>query len=100
MRSMAAASNEDLRGFLHAEERTADQIEEMLREQTFIRKVNTDDLLLHSLTGQYLYILIRVSGARVDSHFQIDGLHVEFPWGSFVEYLPEIYQTFGRDTFF
>ena len=87
---MAAASNEDLREFLYAEERTADQIEEMLREQTFIRKVNTDDLLLHSLTGQYLYILIRVSGARVDSHFQIDGLHVEFPWGSFVEYLPEL----------
>ena len=97
---MAAASNEDLREFLYAEERTADQIEEMLREQTFIRKVNTDDLLLHSLTGQYLYILIRVSGARVDSHFQIDGLHVEFPWGSFVEYLPEIYQMSGRDTFF
>ena len=48
---MAAASNEDLREFLYAEERTADQIEEMLREQTFIRKVNTDDLLLHSLTA-------------------------------------------------
>ena len=66
---MAAASNEDLREFLYAEERTADQIEEMLREQTFIRKVNTDDLLLHSLTGQYLYILIRVSGARAGQSF-------------------------------
>lgn len=46
---MAAASNEDLREFLYAEERTADQIEEMLREQTFIRKVNTDDLLSSQL---------------------------------------------------
>lgn len=97
---MAAASNEDLRELLYAEDQTADQMEQILREQTFIRKVNTDDLLLHSLEGQYLYILIRVSGARADSHFQIDGFQVEFPCGSFVEYLPEIYQTAGRDAFF
>lgn len=35
---MAAASNKDLREFLYAEERTADQIEEMLREQDLYQK--------------------------------------------------------------
>ena len=89
---MAAASNEDLREFLYAEERTADQIEEMLREQTFIRKVNTDDLLLHSLTGQYLYILIRVSGARVDSHFRL----TVFVWNSHGAVLWNICRKFIR----
>lgn len=97
---MVAASNEDISSQLYEEGMTADEMEQILKEKTWIRKVNTNDLLLHSLEGQYLYILIRVSGARVDSHFQIDGFHVEFPWSSFVEYLPEIYQTAGRNAFF
>ena len=60
-------------------------------EGSYVRKVNTDDFLLHELKGRYLWVLIRVSGAAVDSHFCMEGFRVEFPWTSFSGYLPEIY---------
>ena len=69
-------------------------------EGSYVRKVNTDDFLLHELKGRYLWILIRISGAAVDSHFCIEGFRVEFPWTSFSGYLPEIYQEAGQNSFF
>ncbi|RHW04959.1 hypothetical protein DXA90_02725 [Clostridiaceae bacterium OF09-1] len=69
-------------------------------EGSYVRKVNTDDFLLHELKGRYLWVLIRISGAAVDSHFCIEGFRVEFPWTSFSGYLPEIYQEAGQNSFF
>ena len=69
-------------------------------EGSYVRKVNTDDFLLHELKGRYLWVLIRVSGAAVDSHFCMEGFRVEFPWTSFSGYLPEIYQEAGQNSFF
>ncbi len=72
---------------------------ELLKDYGYVRKVNTDDMLLHSLQGRYLWIFITVVGSRIDSSFRIEGFSVEFPQSSFVEYLPEIYQD-ERDSFF
>ena len=69
-------------------------------EGSYVRKVNTDDFLLHELKGRYLWVLIRISGAAVDSHFCMEGFRVEFPWTSFSGYLPEIYQEAGQKSFF
>lgn len=74
--------------------------EEAFGDWKSVRRVNTPDLLLHDLEGRYLWILIRVLGAGSDSSFTIEGFRVEFPWRSFVEYLPEIYQEEGRGSFF
>lgn len=76
----------------------ADKLE-LLKEYGHVRKVNTDDMLLHSLQGRYLWIFITVVGSRIDSNFCLEGFSVEFPQSSFVEYLPEIYQD-ERDSFF
>ncbi len=72
---------------------------EMLKEYGHIRKVNTEDMLLHALSGRYLWVFITVVGAKIDSHFRIEGFSVEFPQSSFVEYLPEIYHE-ERNGFF
>lgn len=74
--------------------------EEAFADWKSVRRVNTPDLLLHDLEGRYLWVLIRVLGAGTDSSFAIEGFRVEFPWRSFVEYLPEIYQEEGRGSFF
>ena len=72
---------------------------ELLKDYSYVRKVNTDDMLLHNLQGRYLWVFIKVTGSKIDSFFKIEGFSVEFPHGSFVEYLPEIYQD-ERNSFF
>lgn len=96
----ATASDVDFREELFAEKSTDSGILEMLNYHNAIRIVGNDDILLHKLTGRYLYIYIRVMSASVVGSFCINGFSVEFPAGSFVEYLPEIYQEEGRDSFF
>lgn len=96
----AAATNIDLSEILSREDLSEDEIIEVLKEHSWIRKVNTSDMLLHNLQGRYLWVLILVFAAKVDSEFLIEGFHVEFPQSSFVEYLPEIYQEGGRNSFF
>lgn len=96
---VVAATNVDLREILENENCTPLQQLELLKEYTYVRKVNTSDILLHELQGKYLWIYISVIASSVDSRFTIEGFHVEFPHGSFTEYLPEIYQQ-ERGTFF
>ncbi|MDO4261634.1 MAG: hypothetical protein Q4C82_06110, partial [Eubacteriales bacterium] len=79
---------------------TADELEERIQSGVCIRRAGADDLLLHELTGRYLWVLIKVYASRADSRFSIDGFRVEFPWSSFSQYLPEIYQESGRNAFF
>lgn len=96
---IAAATNVDLREILLDEAVTPLQQMNLLKEYSHIRKVNTQDMLLHELQGRYLWVFIGVTGSRIDSSFTLEGFHVEFPYGSFVEYLPEIYQG-NRGDFF
>ena len=96
---IAAATDVNLQEILGDEKLAAAQQLQVLKEYGHIRKVNVNDMLLHSLQGRYLWVMINVAGARTDSHFRIEGFSVEFPQTSFVEYLPEIYQQ-GRDSFF
>lgn len=84
--------------FQDMQENFSDKLE-ILKDQGYVRKVNTDDILLHRLQGRYLWVLINVVGAKVDSAFRIEGFSVEFPQSSFVKYLPEIYQD-ERNSFF
>jgi phage tail-like protein len=96
---IAAASNVDISEALFAEETAPREQTRMLKELTYMRKVNCDDFLLHELEGRYLWIQIVISSAKADSCFEIDSFNVEFPQRSFVEYFPEVYQN-QPDTFF
>lgn len=96
---LAAATNVDLGEELFAPDTTPAMQKEILREHSHVRRVNTQDLLLHELTGRYLWVWIGVTGSMADSSFTIKGFHMEFPAGSFVEYLPEVYQE-PEDSFF
>lgn len=89
---LAAASDADLREIFEDESLDISRKMEILKEYSHVRKVNTEDLLLHELQGRYLWIVITVAGSRVDSHFRIEGFSAEFPKSSFIEYLPEVYQ--------
>ncbi len=67
-----------------------------LRQLRHVRAVNTSDILLHSLTGRYVWVYVGVypSGECSGS---LNGLRLEFPRESFTQYLPEIYR---QDEFF
>ena len=97
---IAAATDENLEELLGDENLSFADCLSLLKDKGHVRKVNIDDMLLHSLQGRYLWIAIVVTGSKIDSQFKIDGFSVEFPQTSFVEYLPEIYQEEGRDSFF
>lgn len=96
---VVAATDVDLKETLSAEECSLADALELLKSYGYVRKVNTDDMLLHGIKGRYLWIFLTVAGSRIDSSFRIEGFSVEFPQSSFVEYLPEIYQQ-ERDSFF
>ena len=56
-----------------------------------VRLVNTQDLLLHDLTGQYVWVYVAVyPGEGADC--TVEGIRLEFPKYSFSQYFPEIYQ--------
>lgn len=97
---LAAAADADLREEMEEGGLTFPQKAEILKQYSWIRRVNTDDMLLHELTGRYLWVMISVSGAAADSRFCLEGFQAEFPWQSFSDYLPEIYQEEGRNSFF
>ena len=96
---LAAATNVDISEALLAPDMTPAMQKELLREHPHVRRANTSDLLLHDLTGRYLWIFIGVTGSMLESSFEIQGFQVEFPKSSFTEYLPEVYQA-QEDTFF
>jgi len=64
---------------------------ELLKSCNHIRIVNHSDILLHELTGRYLFVYIGIY-SQLDSYAEIAGFGVEFPKYSFSEYFPEIYQ--------
>ena len=96
---IAAATDVNLEDTLTDESIDFSDKLELLKDHSYVRKVNTDDMLLHNLQGRYLWVFIKVTGSKIDSFFKIEGFSVEFPHGSFVEYLPEIYQD-ERNSFF
>ncbi|MFI3212038.1 MAG: hypothetical protein R3Y24_01715 [Eubacteriales bacterium] len=96
---IVAATDRDLRYLLEDEKTGLPEIVETLKTCSYQRKVNHNDFLLHELTGRYVWILICISAARIDSSFEIEGFSVVFPKSSFIEYLPEVYQN-DKDTFF
>ena len=97
---VAAATDENLEEMIQEEATSVTECLSFLKERGHVRKVNTDDMLLHGIQGRYLWIVILVTGAKIDSCFRIEGFSVEFPAKSFIEYLPEIYQQEGRNSFF
>ncbi len=96
---IVAATNRDLREIIQDESLEISEIFEVLKTCDYKRKVNYEDFLLHEITGKYLWVLISISAASVESYFQIEGFSVLFPKSSFIEYLPEVYQN-SQDTFF
>lgn len=89
---MAAAANVDLSEEMEDASLSVEDKLALLQNHSYERRVNTRDMLLHQLTGRYLWVVIRVMAADIQSQFEIQGFTVEFPRCSFVEYLPEIYQ--------
>lgn len=69
---------------------------ELLTALPHIRAANTDDILLHSLTGRFVYIYVGVYPAP-DAFFSLSRIQLELPRYSFLEYFPEIYR--GNDFF-
>lgn len=61
-------------------------IEPFLQKQV----VSIDDILLHEVTGRYLWILIEMYQQRVPIVFH--DIKVSFPKQTWIEYMPEIYQ--------
>ncbi len=96
---LVAATDRDLRDVLEEESLSFLEISELMMSCDYKRRVNQDDFLLHELTGRYLWILVTVTAAQLDSGFTIEGFSVVFPKSSFIEYLPELYQN-EKDTFF
>jgi len=69
---------------------------EALRRLPHVRAVNTQDILLHSLRGRYVWVFVALyPTGKCDC--ELEGLRVELPKYSFTEYFPEIYQ--GNDFF-
>ncbi len=63
----------------------------VLRMLPHVRAVNAQDVLLHSLQGQYVWVMVRVSPLE-GATCEIEGLRLEFPKYTFTQYFPEIYQ--------
>ncbi|HXK77319.1 MAG TPA: phage tail protein [Oscillospiraceae bacterium] len=64
---------------------------ETLRALSSVRAVNEKDILLHDLSGRYVWVMAAVFPMGEGS-FLLRGLRLEFPKSSFTEYFPEIYQ--------
>ncbi len=61
-----------------------------------VRRVDTTDIILHSLKGRYVFVYV-AAVLKSDAFALIKGLRLEFPKYTFSDYLPEIYQ--GDDFF-
>lgn len=84
-----------LEAFLAGKEIPPAKKEEVLLRLPHIRGVNAPDLLLHGLTGRYLWIYAAAYPTAAEAECLIRGFHLEFPKCSFTEYFPEIYQGNG-----
>ena len=69
---------------------------EVLSAMSCMRRVNTTDILLHSLKGRYVWIYAAVYPLG-SAAFELKGMRLEVHKYSFVEYFPEIYH--GNDFF-
>lgn len=58
---------------------------------------NERDLLLHRFEGRYLFVALQVYSVE-EANYSLFQLEIEYPKQSFIEYLPQVYQT--RDDFF
>ena len=76
---VAAATDVNLEDTLTDESIDFSDKLELLKDYSYVRKVNTDDMLLHNLQGRYLWVFIKVTGSKIDSFFKIEGFSVEFP---------------------
>lgn len=94
---VAAASDRDYREYLEDGQTSLQEKEELIRSLNGTRRVNATDLLLTGLQGRYLYLFFGVSG-QTECEFTLQMASVEFPKNSFLEYMPEVYQT-GDDFF-
>ncbi len=63
----------------------------LLQELSHIRAVGAQDMLLHQVSGRYVWVMLRVFPLEASS-CQLEGLRLEFPKVSFTKYFPEIYQ--------
>lgn len=63
----------------------------LLRSLPHVRAVNAQDVLLHSLQGQYVWVMVRVIPLE-NAVCKIEGMRLEFPKYTFTQYFPEIYQ--------
>lgn len=64
---------------------------EVLCSLAHVRKVNTEDLLLHDLTGRFIWVYVAVHSLECTG-CRLTGMRLELPRQSFAAYLPEIYQ--------
>lgn len=70
----------------------------VLQGMRHVRMVNTKDILLHSLQGRYIWVYVGISPAE-KAACRLEGIRLEFPRETFLDYFPEIYgqnDTFDR----
>jgi len=60
---------------------------------------NTDDILLHDITGRYLWFILETT-LQEGQNLEIEKIRIFFPGQSWNLYLPEIYQEQDSDGFF
>ncbi|MEG0338447.1 MAG: phage tail protein [Oscillospiraceae bacterium] len=87
----SAFCDETYENYFSNEKISLDDKREAMCNMQHIRAVNTQDLLLHSLRGRYVWVLVCITPGE-DALRYIDGISLEFPKESFVRYFPEIYQ--------
>lgn len=84
-------SRVSLQGVIENPQVNALEKRELLLSLPHIRKVNTEDMLLHTLKGRYVFIYVCVY-PTADSKLSFAGMRLELPKEGFTEYFPEIYQ--------
>ena len=64
---------------------------EALKKLPHVRAVNTQDILLHSLVGRYVWVFVGIHPIG-PCRCTLNGMRLELPRSSFSEYFPEIYR--------
>lgn len=84
-------SGDAYESYFQSPENSLEDKREVMCNMHHVRAVNTEDLLLHSLQGRYVWVLVCITPVEVATRY-IGGMRLEFPRESFVRYFPEIYQ--------
>lgn len=89
---------EDLNLLIRDPDRSFD--EKLKRMDLFIKKQETNgsDILLHGVTGRYLWIAVELFGRR-GQDIRLEHITIYFPKQSWLKYLPELYQSNDTDHF-